>query len=204
MGSLISFSGFDGVGKSTQVKLLSKYLEDIGDKVITTEAMFGYFLLNPLIRALRSATGSPSGGPVKRNKNFLPKFWFILAFIDIWLGYLFKIKPLLNKCDYLIADRFYTDIWANLLYYGYLPSWAFDFFIHLLPSSNIAVMLLADPKEVLKREKEFPPSYYMLQSVIYKRMTDKLNFCVVNANQKPEVVFKDIKSSIVTIIDEKN
>lgn len=196
MAYLISFSGIDGAGKSTQVKLLLEYLRDKGQKVHATESMFGYFLLKPLVRVLRKTTGSSSGGPVVRNKSFLPKVWFIFAFIDIWIAYIFKIQPLLKKYDYVIADRFYTDIWANLLYYGYLPTWAFNFFITLLPKPYKLLWMSINPKSVSKREQEFPTAYYVEQEKIYKNMANRLDFYVINADQEPKDVFREIKNAL--------
>ena len=58
-GLLISLSGFDGAGKSTQVRLILDSLKMKGLKVRATEAMFSYFALKPFISSLRTATGSP-------------------------------------------------------------------------------------------------------------------------------------------------
>lgn len=192
MGLLISFSGFDGVGKSTQIKLLSKYLKRKGERVYVTEEMFGYFLLKPLIKALRTATGSLPAGPVKKNKEFLPKLWFIVAFIDIWIMYISRIRPRMDRYNFVIADRFYTDIWANLLYYGYLPNWAL-IIVKLLPKPDIAILLYVRPEVVLSRETEFPTSYYKYQAKIYKRLADQINFNVIDASQGTKAVFKKIK-----------
>lgn len=193
MGLLISFSGIDGAGKSTQVKLLVEYLRSKGKKVYATEAMFGYFLLKPLVWVLRGTTGTRGQGPVKKNKSILPKFWFILAFIDIWASYIFKVRPMLAKYDFVIADRFYTDIWANLLYYGYLPEWAFEIFVKLLPKADIAFMLQVNPKTVQKREREFPPDYYEEQAKIYKSLATQVNFCIISTNKNSKIVFQIIK-----------
>lgn len=196
-GFLVSLSGFDGVGKSTQVKLLLKYLEGKGKKVKVTEAMFGYFLLKPLVKVLRRATNNVHGGPVKRNKSILPKLWFILAFIDIWVSFIFKTRSWTGKYDFVIADRFYTDIWANLLYYGYLPDWAFAFFVKLLPKPDIAFILRAKPNIVLKREREFPNRYYNEQEKIYLRLADQVEFNIVDASQSPGVVSREINRKVV-------
>lgn len=195
-GLLVSFSGIDGAGKSTQVKLLVEYLRDNGKKVQATEEMFSYFLLKPLVWILRGATGTRGQGPVKKNKSILPKFWFIPAFIDIWASYIFKIRPMLAKYDFVIADRFYTDVWANLLYYGYLPDWAFRVFVKLLPKADIAFMLQVNPKTVQKREREFPPDYYEEQAKIYKRLATRIDSCIINANQDSKTVFKKINKFI--------
>lgn len=196
IGYLISFSGFDGVGKSTQVRSLAKYLESKGKTVKVTEAMFGYYLLKPLIIHMRRATNSASSGPVKRNTSGLLKLWFILAFIDIWFSYIIKINSWKNKYDFIIADRFYTDIWANLLYYGYIPNWGFSVLVKLLPKSDLAFILQTKPNIVLKREREFPTKYYMEQEKIYQRLSDKIHPMIIDASQSPKKVSLEIIEKI--------
>ena len=157
MSKIISFSGIDGAGKSTQVELLAKYLKSKHKKVIVTQELFGYFLLKPLIKLLRDATKSPSKGPVKKNKSGIIKVWFIFAFIDIWIGYIFRVKPMLEKYDFILADRSYVDIWANLLYYGYLPDFAFKNLIKLLPKTDTAFMLVISAEKAKQRSDDnFP------------------------------------------------
>jgi len=195
MGLLISFSGVDGAGKSTQIRRVSKYLRGQKKKVFVTEMMFGYSFLKPLVKFLRSATKSSDGGPVRRNvNNRLYELWFVLAFVDIWYSYLFRVKPLVEKNDFVVADRFYTDIWANLLFYGYIPQWAFVFFIKLLPRSEKAFILLESPEVGQKRSSEFPLSYYRQQSAIYSKLAGLTKCFVIDANKDPKAVFGQIRS----------
>lgn len=205
-GRLISLSGIDGSGKSTQVAFIKKYFKEKSKSILVTEEMFGYFTVKPIIKYLRSATNSPSGGPVARNKKVLPKMWCIVAFFDIWIAYIFSIRKKLKKYDYIVADRYYTDIWANLLYYGYLPQWAFAPFIKLLPRPDIALIMKVKPLSVLSREDDFTADYYEDQAKIYSHlndiflhnpMTKDMTF-TIDANKKPKIVFKQIKN----ILDE--
>ena len=196
MGKLISLSGVDNSGKSTQSRLLLKYWKEKKKKVKATEFAFGYFLLKPFIGFLRKATDSPKTGPVKRNNNPLFKLWFIPAFFDIWIGYFLHLRKLKNKYDLVLCDRFYTDIWVNLLYYGYLPNWAFNTFVKLLPKADIALMLNATPETTLQREREFTETYYEDQIKIYQRLGKQINIYIVDANKSVTHTFKQIISYI--------
>lgn len=196
MGKLISLSGIDGAGKSTQINLIEKYLRDKGLSVYVTESMFGYFLFKPFIQNLRKITKSPTKGPVKRNNNPLYKMWFVFAFVDIWASYFIKIRHLLVKYDVLIADRYYTDLWANILYYGYCPKWAFELLIPFLPKADLSIWLSVEPKNVFKREMEFDKNYYYSQQIIYERFRSLGNYKTVDANGSPEEVLNKIKKLI--------
>ncbi len=196
MGKLISLSGIDGAGKSTQINLISKYLRNKGLSVYVTESMFGYYLFKPFIKSLRRFTKSSTEGPVRRNNNPLYKLWFVLAFVDIWISYSIKVKHLLSKYDVLIADRYYTDLWANLLYYGYCPKWAFELFLLFLPTADLSIWLSVEPKNVFKREMEFDGNYYYSQQTIYERFRNLRNYITVDANSSAEEVFNKIKKII--------
>lgn len=197
MGKIISLSGIDGAGKSTQVELLENFLKGKRKKFKVTQDLFGYFLLKPVIRILRGATNSPSEGPVTRNKKGIAKLWFILAFLDIWIGYIFRIQPMFEKYEFIIADRSYVDIWANLLYYGYLPEWAFAPFIKLLPHTDISYMLDVKPENGKKRSDDFPLAYFKDQARIYKRLTLYQKFYIIDVNQDKKKINKKIIEVLV-------
>ncbi len=195
MGKLVTLSGIDGVGKSTQVMLLTDYLQSHGQSVNAGESMFSYHLFRPIIQIIKSITDQPLHGALKVNHSLLSKLWFIPAFVDIWFSYLFLVRPQLSRFDYIIADRFYTDMWANMLYYGYLPKWGFSL-IRLLPRANLSLLLLADPATILTREQEFPPHYYHAQHEIYSRLGRLVPYRVIDANGTPSHTHDQILTAL--------
>jgi len=193
MGIIISLSGVDNAGKSTQCRLLKKHFEFEKKQVKVTEFAFGYFLLKPFIRYLRKSTGSPKLGPVKKNNNILPKLWFIPAFIDIWIGYLFHLRKMKRKYDVVLCDRFYSDIWANLLYYGYIPIIIYGTTLRLLPKADISIVLMVDSQVGHGRiNDEFPLSYYKIQTKIYRDLAEKIKSIKIKSNNNSKKVFKRI------------
>lgn len=194
MGKTISLSGIDGSGKTTQVAMLKDYLEKKNVSYYETEKMFGYFLLKPFISVLRKRTNSPKSGPVTRNKELLYKLWFIPAFFDIWANYLIKVEELKDKYDVVIADRFFTDIWANLQYYGYAPGWSYRQLLKFLPNSDIPFLFEVKPHNVRKREDDFPLSYYKEQSILYKQLGKLRKHHIIDANGSAKNSFRQIKN----------
>lgn len=193
MGIIISLSGVDNAGKSTQSKLLVAYFKKNKKKVIVTQFAFGYFLLKSVIAVLRKKTGSPKSGPVKRNTNLLYKLWFLPAFFDIWLGYCLYLLPLKDKYDVIITDRFYTDIWVNLLYYGYIPKLGYDVFLPLLPKPDRSFIFMLKPSIGYKRiNDEFPLSYYQEQVKLYKLLSKSVYSTVINAERTPALIHKEL------------
>lgn len=203
MGVLISLSGVNGIGKSTQVKVIESYLKRKSKRVIVTQQLFQYFFLNPIIKILRPASGNNSGVAVKRNKRLMPKVWFIPAFIDIWMGYLFRVRPLLGRHDYVIADRDYTDMWVSLLYYGFMPDWAFKLLLKVLPRPNFNLLFLAKPETVEKREVGFAKSYYREQMKLYEMLIRKSGNIQINADLPKKTVTREIIRIIESIESKK-
>lgn len=196
MGKLVSLSGVNGVGKSTQVEIIRKKLLSMDKSVLVTQQLFRYFLLVPIIKLLKPSSGSSSGPAIKKNKRIILKIWFVLAFVDIWIGYLVKISPLVKKYDYVIADRDYGDLWISILYYGFMPRWAFKPLIGLLPKADVNFLFIVQSKNVEKRETGFPKQYYSDQIRLYKMVVNKKNTVIIDANRSKKEVSKIVLSAL--------
>lgn len=103
-GTFITFEGNDGVGKSTQVKLLAEKLSQFGDVFVTREP--GGTELAEEIRKL-----------LKEPYDIDPLSDLLLIFAARRDHLVKQIMPHLEQGDFVISDRFYD---SSLIYQGVL------------------------------------------------------------------------------------
>ncbi len=167
---LISFSGIDGAGKSTQIDALCRHLEDQGyrlrlytfwDDVVAFSSVRERLSLR--IFKGDKGIGSPDRPIVRRDKNVtswhVVLFRFLLYFFDA-----LRLAMVVSKCakgntDVLILDRYIYDELANLP----LQSWPVQAYVRLLlrlaPTPDVAFLLDADPEAAVIRKPEYPVEF---------------------------------------------
>lgn len=104
-GKFITFEGGDGVGKTTQVKLLTKYLSEHGVRTKITREPGG------------DAIGEKIRELLKNSKNIDSMCETLLFCAARRSHYMNLIKPLLEEGYFVISDRFYD---SSLVYQGIL------------------------------------------------------------------------------------
>jgi thymidylate kinase len=114
---IITFSGTDGAGKSTQIDLLSSYIESKCRKSKIVWARGGYTPLFSFIKKILRivlANKIPKAGPNYSRKKMLERksvssTWLTIATLDLFLfyGVYVRILSLLNFV--VICDRYIED-----------------------------------------------------------------------------------------------
>jgi thymidylate kinase len=164
---LVSFSGVDGAGKSTQIAALEKRLREAGlrvcllafwDDVATcawAREFFSYALFNG-----ERGIGAP-GKPVRRRDKNVRSWYMSLARFGLYLLDALRLSAVAakmcarNDADVIIFDRYLYDELANLDLRNPFTRTYVWLLLKFAPRAAIAFVLDADPAEAARRKPEY-------------------------------------------------
>lgn len=184
---IITISGVDCSGKSTQVNLLKKYLESNGSKVYYFHAI-SFSLANKNKKFV--AGKSPAVTKASWLKIQIRK---IILLID-----LFRFNVLIKSLkksgySYLVSDRYFHDSIVNILYLSnnkYYNSFGVTFISYFVKKTNHAFYIDITIDEILKRERNIEQGVEYLEKKIsiYKSILKKWNIQSINGiNSKKNI-----------------
>ena len=196
---LVSFSGIDGAGKTTQIDNLIDSLRDAGLRVrliafwddIATFRRFREGLGHAIFRG-EIGVGAP-GKPVnRRDKNVQNPFTIsarmVLCLIDaISMRFaLAKIKRN-QDADIVIFDRYLYDQLVNLGIHYRASRIYTRLLLKFVPRPDIAYLLDADPEMARARKPEYPAEYLRNTRACYLAISKIAGMNVIHAGTQLEV-----------------
>lgn len=164
---IISFSGIDGAGKSTQINALESWLGQVGMRTKVLRFWDDVVVLSRFREVMSHAAfkgdhgiGSPEKPLQRRDKNItvwpVRAIRFLLYLVDSI--HLRRVTRQVTKsgADVVIFDRYIYDELANLPLEGWLSRAFLQIVLKIVRKPDIAYLIDADPVAALERKPEYP------------------------------------------------
>ncbi len=201
MLKIISISGLDGSGKSTQINSLKNYLEAQGKRVFYFHAVkFG--IAEKLLKPKKFFYVIPRPRyNIKEVGSITKAGWFQIQLRKIALKIdLVRFKRLVKKLekqgfDYILSDRYFYDSAINIEYLlgSSTPKWKPS--SQKIPKPNFAIYLKTDPETIMRRERvpDQGIEYLKKKRELYDKVADEWDLKIIDGNQEKEIIFEEIK-----------
>ncbi len=196
---LVSFSGIDGAGKTTQIEMLASWLRDAGLRVRSVRFWDDVALL----RGTREAVGhalfkgdrgvGARGKPVRRrDKNvrswYMAPVRLVLCLLDA-LGLAIAMSRIRRSsdADIIIFDRYLYDQVANLNLQSRVTRRAVGVLLKIVPCPDVSLLLDADPILACERKPEYPLSFLVFHRSAYLTIARMAGMNVIPAGMVEDV-----------------
>lgn len=206
---VVSFSGIDGAGKSTQIDALCNSLRARGfhyavytfwDNVVA----FSRLRERVSLRAFKGdeGIGSPDKPILRRDKNvtawYMTIFRLFLYMLDAFSLSVAVSRSAESDADFVIFDRYIYDEWANLPMKNPPVRLYVRALLRFIPRPDVALFLDADPEAATIRKPEYPLEFVRRNRDAYHRMSRLVGMTVV-----PPLSIEQTSGIIDKLVSEK-
>lgn len=192
---IITLSGVDGSGKSTQLALLQKKLEEAGKKVAYFHAV-EFSLANRFTKKNQESgiKSQETGQSVTHASYFGILLRKIILPIDLLRFRFYACKLKKQGTDYLISDRYFYDTIINIEYLAKERSTVPAAVFCLVIKPDIAFYIDLPGEVIMARERapEQGLDYLEIKIRLFKQKIARWDLTVINGNRDPMSVFQDI------------
>ncbi len=182
---IVSFSGIDGSGKTTQIETLSAYLAEAGLRVELIRfwddvARFKGIRETSGHRIFKGdkGVGTPQAPIHRRDKNvqsgFMTCVRLFLYFADAISTRLAVKRALRSRFNVVIFDRYTVDEWANLNLRNPLIRTYIRLLTIFVPRPDVGFLLDAEPVKARARKPEYPLEFLERNRQAYLTLVDMI------------------------------
>lgn len=178
---LITFSGIDGSGKTTQAQYVTSLLQLEGLQVHYVH-ITRWTLVNSLGRLTQSGKTQHTrdGAAQPRNDVFTLMRHFV-SLLDV-----IRFRVLVTYQDNIrrravVCDRFFHDLGVHALYTGVMSTKFEHFYWRVVPSPTILILLDVPPEIAKQREGEHSLAYYQIKRKLYLERAPLWGAIVISA-----------------------
>ena len=178
---VVTFSGIDGAGKSTQIEALTNRLRDEGFHVVMRTywddvvafKRFREFISHNAFKGDKGV-GSPERPITRRDKDvstwYVTCSRFVFYVLDAFRLRL-AVRRISPHVDFVVFDRYLFDELANLPLRGRFTRFYLRMLLKISPQPDLAVLLDADPEAARTRKPEYPLEFLQRNRDAYIRLS---------------------------------
>jgi len=195
---LISFSGIDGAGKSTQIEKLRSYLADAGipvreltfwDNVVMFPGLRSGF--SRVVLQSDGSVGTPDR-PANRNDKNAQSWPLLLGRAALYIFDVIHLRSIVAEATsqdggVVIFDRYIYDQLAAMPMESWLARSYAKILLKLSPRPDLSYVLDAVPEEARARKPEYPVDFMHRQRQSYMQLRQMAGLQIIPAGGPEEV-----------------